>query len=238
MKVLIVCFGLVALSAALPVKSSLSDEAVTADFGVLSLLLSSFPSFPCGILLLASSSFWFALGLGLGFTTRFLCVLCTQCRCSTMPDWRIILIWRIILVQEFFSRPPSSSLSLVSALLSSHAPLIFAVHSEKTAGFNRLPRAGWTETCNSSDRTAWCQILGSFLLSYYPVMRVNDVASWTAGENRRFRGMTIGEVIIFPFPLCTFPLCRTLSSVEMLCPPWSLDLFKPLSLQNTHSLAS
>ena len=164
---------------------------------------------------------------GLGFTapTRFLRFLCTQCRRSTMPDWRIILIWRIILVQEFFSRPPSSSLSLVSALLSSHAPLIFAVHSEKTAGFNRLPRAGWTETCNSSDRTAWCQILGSFLLSYYPVMRVNDVASWTAGENRRFRGMTIGEVIIFPFPLCSFPLCRTLSSVEMLCPPWSLDHF-------------
>jgi hypothetical protein len=41
MKVLTVFFGLVALSAALPVKSSLSDEAVTADFGVLSLLLSS-----------------------------------------------------------------------------------------------------------------------------------------------------------------------------------------------------
>ena len=191
MKVLIVFFGLVALSAALPVKSSLSDEAVTADFGVLSLLLSSFPSFPCGILLLASSSFWFALGLGLGFTTRFLCVLCTQCRCSTMPDWRIILIWRIILVQEFLFSP-----SFV---------FFFGFHS--------------------TDRTAWCQILGSFLLSYYPVMRVNDVASWTAGENRRFLGMTIEEVIIFPFPLCTFPLCRTLSSVEMLCPPWSLDHF-------------
>jgi hypothetical protein len=39
MKVLIGFLGLVALSAALPVKSSLSDEAVTADFGVLSLLL-------------------------------------------------------------------------------------------------------------------------------------------------------------------------------------------------------
>ena len=114
-------FGLLAFSAALPVKSSMSDEAVTADFGV---LCSCFLRAPLSIVWVGL--IWFGEGLrfGLGFTasTRFLCVFCAPCRCSTMPDWRIIL------VQEFLFSPSSSFVfsALFSALLSPHPPLIFA----------------------------------------------------------------------------------------------------------------
>jgi hypothetical protein len=100
-----VFLGLVACSAALPVKSSLSDEAITADFGVLSLFFSFYVFVPLFFLFLVWRGRLLLLvwELCLGFrnsrTNKIFTVFSFYS--STMPDWRIIL------VQDFYSLPPS-----------------------------------------------------------------------------------------------------------------------------------